>query len=72
MMASLTQGKDTSLAYLKVVIMLLNENTDDVNLKLGRPLRMDDLDCLSSESMLKIVVFLLRDMIGDKEVNKIM
>lgn len=65
------QGKDTALAYLKVVIHLLNENMDELDFKLGRPLRLDDLNHLTSDQMLKIVTFLLRDVVGDKPVCKI-
>lgn len=62
------QGKDTALAYLKVVIHLLNENMDELDISLGRPLRMEDLDHLTSHQMLNIVTFLLKEVVGPKPV----
>lgn len=45
-------------AYLKFAILLCNED-EEVDFKLGRPLETSDLNNLSSENMLKIVNVLM-------------
>lgn len=66
-MAGFNPPKEVSSGYLKLAVVLCNEN-QDVDFKLGRPLNLADLDNLSSENMLKIVNTLMSKVIQEKQV----
>ncbi|CAL8111670.1 unnamed protein product [Orchesella dallaii] len=63
-------GKDSQTAILKIALLVLNEKNEHGEFILGCPLSMEDLDSLTSEMMLKIVVRLMRDFIGNLPLSR--
>ncbi len=61
-----TTEKNCGLGTLKLVLVLINDNIEDTDLE--RKLKLDDFNHLTSDQMLKIVTFLMRTVIGEKQV----
>lgn len=64
---STTSEKNNGLGHLKLVLFLINDNIKDVGLE--KKLKLDDFNHLTSNQMLKIVTFLLRDVMGEMQVH---
>lgn len=63
---STTAEKNPGSGILKLALVYINDHIEETELE--QSLTFKDFDSLTSEQMLKIVTFLLRNVIGDKKV----
>jgi len=70
LMSQMGMGDDTPHScvqkMLKCLIEMIHTDHAIIDLQLGRPIKLEDFNCLSSENMLKILAFLLGFMPGKK------